>query len=341
MLCKQPFNGYGCGQCTPCLINVRRIWSSRIMLEASLYKSASFLTLTYDPLKVHKLPDGKFNLNFVHLQKFWKNFRIRLDRWNEKNGLDKLSIRYFAVGEYGHEGNGFIDSSGEQWNPHFHAALFGYDCAGKILRPETGPLCYCDRCKFVSEVWPYGNVTLDELNDTTASYIAGYTVKKMTCRDDLRLSGRTPEGSRMSQGIARGVVPDIVNALKSEFGHLAFQLEDVPVSLNRGASSIPLGRYLRRKIRQELGMEKINRETGEISYGPSEKTLALLAEKETPELSALQTRIKNLPIGSPEKLGLYDQLDSVRKRDASTRSQRILNLEAKHKINQSRGAKKL
>lgn len=329
MLCKNPFNGFGCGQCTPCRINVRRVWSSRIMLEASLYSDTSFFTLTYDDDEVPLTPSGLLNLNPVHLQKFWKRFRIGVDRMNEDFGLDKQKIRFYAVGEYGDETQ----------RPHYHAAVFNYSCAGKIQRPEDFPRCHCERCEFVRSSWGHGNITVDELNDTTASYIAGYVLKKMTTRDDLRLCGRFPEFSRMSKGIARDVVPDISAALRSEFGERAFQLGDVPASLNRGSSRIPLGRYLRTKIRQEIGLEKINPETGEVTYGAPHETLRSLQQVLEPEVSALHKAILDAPSG--QKKPLYEKLDSVRVRSASRRKQRIKNLEAKHSINLSKGTKKL
>ena len=258
MLCKQPFNGFGCGQCLPCRINMRRIWSSRISLEASLYdpRNTSFLTLTYPDEFLPLLPSGLPTLRPKHLQLFWKRFRKALG--------SSTSIRYYAVGEYG-------DLS---QRPHYHAALFGFSCAGKIQRLETGLRCFCERCELVRKAWQQGNITVDELNDTTAAYIAGYVVKKMTSHDDSRLNGRHPEFSRMSQGIARGAVGTICDALRSEFGYKAFQFGDVPASLNRGTDRVPLGRYLRRKIREDVGLEKINPETGEITFGAPHESIS-------------------------------------------------------------------
>ena len=317
MLCKQPFNGFGCGQCLPCRINLRRIWSSRIMLEASLHGDNGFLTLTYDD---DHLPSGA-SLDPRGLQKFWKRLRKKLPTG---------SLRFYAVGEYGDQTD----------RPHYHAALFGFSCAGKIQRLETGLRCFCERCELVREAWQQGNITVDELNDTTAAYIAGYVVKKMTSHDDSRLNGRHPEFSRMSQGIARGAVGTIGDALRSEFGYKAFQFGDVPASLNRGTDRVPLGRYLRRKIREDVGLEKINPETGEITFGAPHESISSIKSLSSPEVHTVSEAIRNSS-SSSQRLKLYDDLQNARSRDASRRKQRILNLEAKHAIANSRKDKKL
>lgn len=321
MLCSQPFNGFGCGQCTPCRINRRRIAASRVMLEAGLHGDNSFLTLTYEdsrlPLSSSLLP----TLYPKHLQLFFKRFRKTLG--------SSTPIRYYAVGEYG-------DIS---QRPHYHAALFGYGCAGKITRPETGLRCYCERCELILSAWQYGNITADELNDTTAAYIAGYVLKKMTSKEDIRLNGRYPEFARMSQGIGRGSVDFIADALNGEYGHRAFQLGDVPVSLRTQGKSVPLGRYLRTRLRKKLGIEKVNPDTGEITYGTPHETLRLLHEKENPEMSALQKAYFADPLSKKEKL--YEELDSLKAKKTQKRKQRILNLEAKHRIHNSRKDKQI
>lgn len=75
----------------------------------------------------------------------------------------------------------------------------------------------------------------------------------MTHADDLRLEGRHPEFTRMSRkpGIGAGFVPHIAQAMVH---HALEQSEtDVPVSLRHGTKELPLGRYLRKKLREEIG----------------------------------------------------------------------------------------
>lgn len=320
MLCKNPFEGFGCGQCIPCRINLRRTWTHRIMLEASLHQSNGFLTLTYDE---QNIPAGN-SLDPKHCQHWLKRFRAA--------GRGR-QVRYYLVGEYGDESQ----------RPHYHAALFGFGCLGKIQRIETGIRCYCEHCELVRSTWGYGNIDLDELNDTTAAYIGGYVLKKMTSKDDPRLKGRHPEFSRSSRrpGLARDAVPVIAEALKSEYGHLAFQHGDVPPALYHGTSKAPLGRYLKTKLREELGLEKINPETGEVTYGAPHSTISTLKLLASPEVHSLQDDLRRAPRFSPQAQKIYSQIDQQRSRDVSTRKQRVLNMETKHAIKTSGKVKKI
>lgn len=292
------------------------------MLESTLHLENSFLTLTYDD---EHLPKGN-TLVRAHSKDFMKRLRERLRP-------EGIFIRSFLVGEYGHEG-------ARQWNPHYHAALFGYDCLGKIQRPETGPRCYCERCELVRSAWGHGNVTLDELNDTTADYIGGYVTKKMTDPKDSRLEGRYPEFTSypMRPGLAAGAVPIIAQALQTEYGPLTFKHGDIPHALARGRKKVPLGRYLKTKVRKEIGLEKINQETGEVTYGTPHETVSALQKEGSPELHALQEIARDLQTRPKD---IFEKIDKQKSRDVSTRDQRILNMETKHKIYQSGKVKKL
>lgn len=328
MLCKKPTLGFGCGQCIPCRINFRNIWSHRIMLEAEGYPLNAFLTLTTEKQFVRTTPNGLNTLDPVYLKNFWKRLRKK---------LPSATLRYYAVGEYGHDGDGYIDASLTQWNPHYHAALFNFGCMGKIQRLETGARCYCHNCELVHSTWKRGNITLDELNPTTANYIAGYVVKKMTAQDDPRLNRRQPEFSRMSQGIARAFVPAFRDTLLSTFGHLAFQLGDIPTSVSRGGSNKPLGRYLRSKTRQAIDLYKINPETGEVTYGTPLHTLDALYEQENKDLFPLQAAVLANPLDAEARLNYKIALDY--KQEVIT--QKITNLETKYNLHQSKKGKRL
>lgn len=325
MLCKKPIGGkHGCGRCLPCRINKNGIITNRIMMEATLHAETSFLTLTYDDENVPRNRNGDFTLDRDDLTSFWKRLR---------NHFPSGAIRNFSVGEYGHDGE-------RQFNPHYHSALFGYQCLGKIFRPETGKRCYCERCEFIREVWGKGNITMDELNDTTAAYIGGYVLKKMTNKDDTRLGGRYPEFASYprGKGLARDAVEFIVDALKSEYGHLTFEKGDIPNAVYRGRKKWPLGRYLKEKIRADLGMEKVNPETGVITYGVPHATLEAVRFEEDQELLELHEAL-----AKGEK-GLHEALQEMRDLHTdkvSVRKQRIYNMETKHNIYKSGKVKTL
>lgn len=107
-------------------------------------------------------------------------------------------------------------------------------------------------CDVVRDTWKLGNIFLGELTEKSAQYIAGYVLKKMTSVEDKRLNGRFPEFARMSlrPGIGANAVERICGALDGiDYGI------DVPVGLRHGARVLPLGRYLRRRLRVALGKD--------------------------------------------------------------------------------------
>lgn len=238
MLCNNPYmlhgKAFGCGQCLPCRINRRRIWSHRICLEATQYKDNCFLTLTYDDKNLPE--DG--SLDPLALTLFLK----RLRKWFDQAYGRK--IRYFGVGEYGDQSE----------RPHYHLALFGFPTCerGRTLQRRSGRCChYCDT---VLELWGKGRVELANLEPATASYVAGYVTKKLTKKDDERLSGRHPEFARMSNrpGIGAGVMDEVASGIME----LEVEFEDVPNALG-GANrkTYPLGRYLQQQLRKKVGRD--------------------------------------------------------------------------------------
>lgn len=187
--------------------------------ESQLQADNCFVTLTYQDEFV---PAGG-SLDPVHLRNFFKRLR---------KSVAPRKLRYFAVGEYGDESQ----------RPHYHAVIFG-------LNPLEAELVY--------RAWQKGFIRVDEFNERTAAYVAAYTVKKMTEHDDARLNGRYPEFARMSlrPGIGAGAMAILADQLHSDAGlDDIVRTGDVPRSLSIGRRSIPLGRYLRQKLRQEMGM---------------------------------------------------------------------------------------
>ena len=224
---------FGCGQCLPCRVNRRRIWTHRIMLEAAQYKDNSFVTLTYDE---EKLPSD-LSVSPRTLQLFMKRLRK----------VYPVKLRYFGCGEYGDQ----------TMRPHYHLALFNFaSCErGQTRFSRHGTPC-CAPCSMVAQAWGFGNVMLGTLEPKSMAYVAGYVTKKMTSAGDPRLEGRLPEFARMSlrPGIGLGMMDDLASVLMEH--KLDEKMIDVPTSLQHGTKQWPLGRYLRRKLRARIGRDE-------------------------------------------------------------------------------------
>ncbi len=157
-----------CGQCIGCRTDTRKIWAARIMHEASGYETNSFLTLTYrDKInctqrqldKQQHVPDN-FSLVKSHHQKFMKRLRQEFkDR----------RIRYYQCGEYGDENE----------RPHYHSCLFNLSFNDEQLYSENyGNTLWTSQT--LENLWGYGFATIGNLTFESASYVAGYILKKIT-----------------------------------------------------------------------------------------------------------------------------------------------------------------
>lgn len=249
MLCKKPYmKGVipcGCGQCSCCRINRRRLWAHRIMLETRNDEKNTFVTLTYrdEELPSH-LESWKADYPLVgnlvpsHPQKWLKRLRASVPS----------ELRYFLVGEYGDRTQ----------RPHYHLALFGFpNCVYGRTRPKS-KIC-CGPCEIIKTTWGLGNIQLGELNKDSAQYIAGYVTKKWTKEDEWtkpKLKGRHPEFVRMSlkPGIGATVIQKLISFTEpTRSGQYVKRCLDAPVVLRNSGSTLPLGRYLRRKWREAIG----------------------------------------------------------------------------------------
>lgn len=271
---------------------------TRILMEASQHSENAFLTLTYsdealDALKdngewMRRTSEGVPTLVPRDLQLFLKNFR-----W----AIQPAKIRFYAVGEYGDQGE----------RPHYHAILFGYaHClrGSSLFNRHTGSCCVqCDR---VQEVWKAGFVHLGGVTAQSARYVAGYVMKKMTARDDARLRGRHPEFARSSNrpGIGKDAMWDVASAFL-QYNETAI---DVPLHLDVGGRAHPLGRYLREQLRMMVGRDKktpeavLNAMADELS---TVRSFALAQDQKTQEV------LVDLVRG---KLQRFEALERINKR---------------------------
>jgi hypothetical protein len=304
MECKKPITlkaggiTVGCGQCLQCLINKRREWTSRIILESKNHDKNSFVTLTYNP---ENLPTGE-TLVPSDIQLFIKRLRKRY-----KNN----AIRYYLVGEYG-------DTTSR---PHYHLALFGYpSCSYGNTQYKLGVNNCCKACDLLRDTWKKGNIDNGTLTLDSAQYIAGYVTKKMTKHDDPRLGGRYPEFARMSLKPAIGAysVDALSNVANGKYKH---RLVDVPKSIKHGGKSYPIGRTITEKLKATR-WEK-SKYTG---WKYDEKLLQTKFEKaQEKNLRTLQEFEKANT--SAQSLAEYEQ---------QKRKQKALNREAKHIIYNNR-----
>lgn len=251
------------------------------MLEALVHPGSLFVTLTYNK---ESLPEGG-TLVPRHLQLFLKRLRKK---------LSPRTIRYFGVGEYG-------DIS---QRPHYHLAIFGVTLADRI---------------YIDESWDHGFTHAGELNFSSAAYVAGYVTKKLTARDAPGLNGRNPEFARMSlrPGVGAWAMKAVAEALQCKAGWDQITEDgDVPGALRHGSKVMPLGTYLRRKLREEMGFENVNGQK-EAQLKASKRVLDLWTDY----------------VSNPENTGL-----TIKEMVMEESRQKILQMETKAKIfSQSKG----
>lgn len=261
------------------------------MLESNCHGDNAFVTLTYDD---ENIPGGN---NYATLQRSdLTNFLKRL-----RDAIKPARIRYFGVGEYGDETD----------RPHYHLAIFGFPtCSrGGTSRTERRKAC-CEPCDLIQRTWGLGLIHVGTLAIESAQYIAGYVTKKMTMRDDPRLYGRDPEFAAMSlrPGIGANFVPEIASTL------MQFNLDttqaDVPVSLRHGSRSLPLGRYMRRKIRENIGKEA---KAPENIKAKIEMLSLLQAAKTDPQAITLKQQIVKENLGKVLRLEALERFRKKRK----------------------------
>lgn len=298
MMCKWPFTMKStgrdvplpCGQCLPCRINKRRVWTHRMMLERSTNEECSFLTVTYSD---ENLPGEFFNeengvvyapnsVSPYEHKKFIAKLRINYRRLTGKK------IRFFMCGEYGEK----------TARPHYHYALFGFPpCSG------TGPViigrkfhpCQCPECSFVTRIWGKGHCYLGTLTQHSAQYVCGYVTKKLTNENNQRtqeiLNGRYPEFCRSSRRPGIGYDAAVQYGLRLK--PYVTTDEDIPPYLIHEGRKWPLGRYLYAKVREAAGLPPL--EEGEAIRRYKEGLLDLFESKKPVGLSS-----KALAAGLPD-----------------------------------------
>lgn len=151
-----------------------------------------------------------------------RDFQLFIKRLRKQCG----QFRYFGCGEYGKR----------SFRPHYHAILFGF----------AGTTEDIQRC------WGKGFVYVGNVTPASCAYVAKYISKKfdISWREKLESTGRTPEFSLMSRkpGIGFPFVREVVDGL------LRSGLRTVPTVLRINGRFMVLGRYLRTKIAEMIGV---------------------------------------------------------------------------------------
>lgn len=206
-----------CGQCLCCRINKAREWKHRILLEMTQHDFSSFITLTYDN---DHLPENG-SLVRSDLMNFIKLIRRKSPK----------KLRYFGVGEYGEE----------TYRPHYHLALFGWN-----------PLFN----KPVEKAWNKGFTMTGDLNNDSAAYLVGYQTSKVGKVQDMKLGPkRVPMFTTMSKqegGLGIGAIKKMADKILEQ-EH--FDIRKIN-AINYGSKTVPLGRYLTKKMAESLGISE-------------------------------------------------------------------------------------
>lgn len=220
VICAKPFRRgvaeYGCGKCEPCRVDRRRLWTTRLLLEAQQHSEACFVTLTYD--EKHLPADGSVQVR--DLQLFLKRLRRLCVR----------KLRYFAVGEYGDHTK----------RPHYHAIVFG--CSDPDLVARAWPLGFVH----------VGLVSEASILYTCKYAVKGMTSGK----DERLAGRKPEFARMsLRPGIGAHAVGEMARVTTSRAGarHVA-ATGDVPRVI-RIAGKRPIGRYLSAKLREAVGMD--------------------------------------------------------------------------------------
>lgn len=162
-----------CGCCVQCRLKYSKDWAVRCSLEAQQWQCNYFVTLSYDDDHIVKGKLGNGTLVPDHYTQFMKSLRQKFKREFDFDG-----IRMFGCGEYGDESN----------RPHLHIILFNcpipdlthdfVDNDGQVSRHRNGLGQLMYYSQFIKDIWPYGNITIDDANYNTEAYVSRYILKK-------------------------------------------------------------------------------------------------------------------------------------------------------------------
>lgn len=150
-----------CGKCFACRLSRCLDVTVRAVAESRMHEFSSFITLTASDSNLSDVfPNGLCHRPF---QLFAKRLRKRIGKFT-----------FLMCGEYG----------SQTLRPHYHVVVFGHRFVDGFIRDN----CWI-ASRVLSECWPFGNITVDDVNINRLAYVAGY-VAKDGFRDDKFWSDR-------------------------------------------------------------------------------------------------------------------------------------------------------
>lgn len=200
-----------CGKCHKCKRARQNDWVFRLEQEQKNSVSSCFATLTYEnpPLSFN----GHQTLEPNDLKLFWKRLRKYISVYHS----EYPSLKYYAVGEYGTK---FL-------RPHYHAII--YNLPHKLIQNNE---------KF-TKIWGSGYCDIAGASGASMRYTCGY-IMQSTWEPSQDDDDRSPQFSRMSQGLGRDYITDAT---------LRYHKENLlPVVTKPGGIIQRLPRYLKEKI---------------------------------------------------------------------------------------------
>ncbi|WNK15147.1 MAG: replication initiator protein [Microvirus sp.] len=163
-----------CRQCLECRQQRANQWALRTMFALKEYDKACFITLTYAP-----------KYNPIHLERSdLVKFKKRL-----RKQISPIIIKTFDCGEYG----------ALNYRPHFHMIILGYDFDDKLKLKKSKKGYWIYDSKKLSQLWPYGMATTQDVTLKTVAYCALYAQKSLKALPRHLLD--FPEYNTMSQSL--------------------------------------------------------------------------------------------------------------------------------------------
>lgn len=200
---SSPVQSVPCGKCLDCKKSRVNSWFVRLKNELKNATSAHFVTLTYDDETLPHSETWIPTLDYKDYQRTIKRLR--------KNYKTKIPIKYFAVGEYGTNGQ----------RPHYHAIIFNME------NPEN-----------LATEWKYGFTHVGEVTDASIYYTLKYCLKNLNT--DKEKIDRLPEKALISKKLGIGYLTPQMQK---------YHRNDVSRSMTlAGNKKIALPRYYRDKI---------------------------------------------------------------------------------------------